>query len=181
MPADIPVPEEVNGVCGPQWYVAHTHVHAEAKAASHLLRQGFPVYLPRYLKRRRHARRTELVAAPLFPRYVFVSVDRTRDRWRSIRSTIGVAHLVSHGDEPAVLPADVIDRLKAREDGEGFIRLDPAPKFAPGDRVQVTEGVFDACYGLYEGMADAMRVTILLELLGRKVRVVLGAEAVAAA
>ena len=34
-------------------------------------------YLPRYLKRRRHARRVDIVAAPLFPRYLFVAIDMT--------------------------------------------------------------------------------------------------------
>ena len=57
------------------WYVAQTHIHAESKATFHLERQGFGVYLPRYLKKRRHARRVDTVAAPLFPRYLFISVD----------------------------------------------------------------------------------------------------------
>ena len=59
----------------PRWFVAHTHPHAEGKASAHLARQGFETYLPRYLKRRRHARKIETVAAPFFPRYVFVFVD----------------------------------------------------------------------------------------------------------
>jgi transcriptional antiterminator RfaH len=40
-----------------RWYVVQTHVHAETKAVLHLDRQGYATYLPRYLKRRRHARR----------------------------------------------------------------------------------------------------------------------------
>jgi transcriptional antiterminator RfaH len=39
-----------------RWYVAQTQPNAEAKAVAHLNRQGFGTYLPRYLKRRRHAR-----------------------------------------------------------------------------------------------------------------------------
>ena len=50
-----------------RWHVAQTHIHAELKATQHLKRQGFEVYLPRYLKRRRHARRVETVAAPPVP------------------------------------------------------------------------------------------------------------------
>jgi hypothetical protein len=49
-------------------YVAHTQVHGEPKAAADLSRQGFKVYLPGYLRRRRHARRVEIVPGPLFPR-----------------------------------------------------------------------------------------------------------------
>src|SRR5207248_8970534 len=75
----------------PRWFVAHTHPHAEGKATAHLNRQGFDIYLPRYLKRRRHARQVETVVAPLFPRYLFVAIDLNVQRWRSIYSTVGVS------------------------------------------------------------------------------------------
>ena len=164
-----------------RWYVVQTHVHAETKAVAHLERQGYSTYLPRYLKRRRHARRIETVAAPLFPRYLFVAIDRASQRWRSIQSTIGVTNLVCNGDEPATVPDGVIERLQQREDERGFITLDPRPRFAQGDRIRVVDGVFDACTGLFDGMADRERVAILLDLLGRKVRVVLDGELIAAA
>jgi transcriptional antiterminator RfaH len=163
------------------WYVVQTHVHAEAKAAAHLARQGYSIYLPRYIKRRRHARRVEMVAAPLFPRYLFVAVDELTQRWRSIQSTIGVAHLVRHGDVPALVPTEIVDELRGREDARGLIQLDLRPRFAPGDKIRVVDGVFSACLGLFEGMADNERVAILLDLLGRKVRVSLNGDSVVAA
>jgi transcriptional antiterminator RfaH len=166
---------------GPHWHVVQTQPHAEQKAASHLARQGYAIYLPRYLKRRRHARRIETVFAPLFPRYLFVGIDRLTQRWRSIRSTVGVAHLVCNGDDPAWVPDKVISELRGREDERGFVRLDTRPRFAQGDKIRVVDGVFEACLGLFDGMADRERVAILLDLLGRKVRVVLDGDAVAAA
>lgn len=164
-----------------RWYVVQTHANAETKAAMHLQRQGFETYLPRYLKRRRHARRTETVAAPLFPRYLFVAFDASRQRWRSIQSTFGVTNLVCTGEDPATLPNEVVEKIRHREDEHGFIRLEMAPQFAPGDKIRVVDGVFSLCSGLFEGMTDRERVTILLELLGRKVRVVLDMDSVAAA
>lgn len=163
------------------WHVVHTHIHAEAKAAAHLARQGFEVYLPRYLRPRRHARKVETVCAPLFPRYCFVRIDRMVQRWRSICSTVGVAHLVCNGDEPAVVPAPVIEQIRLREDERGFVHLDPAPRFVPGDRVRVIGGALADCFGLFQEMTDRDRVTVLIELLGRKVKVTLGAEALDAA
>jgi len=71
------------------WYVALTQPRAELKATGRLLRQGLEPYLPAYLKRRRHARRVDFVAAPLFPRYVFVSTNLTMQRWRAIHSATG--------------------------------------------------------------------------------------------
>jgi transcriptional antiterminator RfaH len=164
-----------------RWHVVQTQPHAEARAASHLLRQGYSVYLPRYLKQRRHARRVETVAAPLFPRYLFVAVQGTAGRWRSIQSTVGVSRLICNGDDPAVVAEAIIEELRGREDPQGFIRVRPSPSFIRGDKVRVLEGVFSASLGLFDGMADRERVAVLLDLLGRKVRVVMGAEIIAAA
>lgn len=166
---------------GKRWYVVRTHVHGEAKAAQSLLRQGFGVYLPRYLKRRRHARKIDMVAAPLFPRYLFVGIELASQRWRSVHSTFGVSHLVMNGEGPAHVPNAVIESLRAREGDNGFIKLDCKPAFAHGDKVRVLTGAFVDSLGLFEGMGDRERVSILLDLLGRKVRVMLDDGAIAPA
>jgi transcriptional antiterminator RfaH len=165
----------------PHWYVAHTHPHAEAKATAHLSRQGFDVYFPRYIKRRRHARRIEIVPAPLFPRYLFVAIDLNAQRWRSIFSTVGVSRLVCNGEDPSLVPIGIVEALKSREDANGFIKLDYRPRFHVGDKIRVLDGAFSSCLGLFDGMAERERVAILLDLLGRKVRVILDGDLVAAA
>lgn len=162
------------------WYIVQTQPHAETRAALHLNRQGFDVYLPRYLKRRRHARRVETVAAPLFPRYLFVAVTTATQGWRAIQSTIGVSRLVCNGDTPAALRYDVVEDLKRREKG-GFVLLESRPRFALGDRVRVLNGAFANHIALFDGMADSERVAVLLDMLGRKVRVLIDDLSVTAA
>lgn len=166
---------------GVRWYVVQTQANGEAKAAQNLQRQGYEVYLPCYLKLRRHARKMDFTAKPLFPRYMFVAIDMATQRWRSIQSTFGVARLVTNGNDPATLPDGVVDALRAREDDKGFVRLDTKPVFAPGDKVRVMAGAFIDSAGLFSGLADHDRVSILLDMLGRKVRVLLDADLVAAA
>jgi transcriptional antiterminator RfaH len=163
------------------WYVVQTQPNAERKAVFNLTRQGYHVYLPQYLRRRRHARRVEMIKSPLFPRYLFVAVDAAAQRWRAIQSTIGVSRLVCNGDMPAEVSCAVVDLLRQREDGQGLIRLETRPAFAPGDKVRVQDGIFDSCLGLFEGLTDGERVAILLDLLGRKVRVFIDADLVTAA
>jgi transcriptional antiterminator RfaH len=163
------------------WHVVQVHLHAETKARFHLSRQGFETYLPLYLKRRRHARRTETIAAPLYPSYLFVRFNPSTHRWRSIHSTIGVARMVCNGDVPATLDQAIIENLKSRENAQGFIQLERRPKFALHDKVRVCDGVFADCLGLVEGLGDRDRVVILLNMLGRKVRVLLDEELVVAA
>lgn len=163
------------------WYVVQTQPNAERKALAHLDRQGFETYLPRYRKSKRHARRTEIIAAPLFPRYLFVSVDFTSQRWRSLRSTVGVSRLVCNGETPAVVPGGIVETLRLREDESGLIDIGSGPAFSRGDKVRVRDGAFGDCLGIFESATDGERVLILLDLLGRKVRVGLHAEDVVAA
>lgn len=164
-----------------RWYVVQSQPNAENKAVAHLNRQGFETYLPRYLKRRRHARRVEVVPAPLFPRYLFVGIDLETQRWRSIFSTVGVSRLVCNGDTPTAVAVDIISALKQREDERGFIKLDQRPHFRTGDKVRVLDGPLDACLALFESISDNERVTILLDLLGRKVRAVVDVRSIVAA
>ena len=171
----------MNQISSPLWYVVQTQVNCEAKAARNLISQGYDVYLPRYLKRRRHARKVDYAVKPLFPRYMFVAIDVATQRWRSIQSTFGVSHLVSNGDAPATVPRGVVDALRLREDDKGFIKLNARPMFAAGDKVRVLAGAFMDNAGLFNGLADHDRVSILLDMLGRKVRVLLDADMVAAA
>jgi transcriptional antiterminator RfaH len=110
-----------------------------------------------------------------------VAIDVATQRWRSVQSTFGVSHLIANGDEPAAVPEGIVPALKAREDAKGFVRLDAAPAFAPGDKVRVLAGAFMDNAGLFNGIADRDRVSILLNMLGRQVRVILDADLVAAA
>jgi transcriptional antiterminator RfaH len=163
---------------GPRWYVVHTQPQNEMRAEAHLRRQGFTTYLPRYLRSRRHARKTETVARPLFPRYIFVAVDVARDRWRAIQSTLGVSHIVLAGDEPAALPEGVIEEIRARESDSGFVTLGLPAGVGPGSRVRLLDGIFAESRGILERVGDDRRVAILLELLGREVRVFVPAASV---
>jgi transcriptional antiterminator RfaH len=166
--------------CDWRWYVVQTHVNAEAKAAANLGQQGFAVYLPRYLKLRSHARKVDTVVRPLFPRYLFVAIDLATQRWRAIQSTLGVSHLVCRSGKPASVEDQVIDALKAREDEGGFIKLVRRSALSPGDKVRFVEGAFADSFALVEGVNDHDRVAILLDLLGRQVRVLVGQDLVVA-
>ena len=154
-----------------RWYVVRAQPNAEAKAVWHLRNQGFRPYLPRHAKRRRHARRVEEVAAPLFPRYLFVRLDLAAERWRAIRSTVGVADLISHGDTPAPVPDGVVEAIRAREDARGLVVLEAPLNLAKGDRVTIADGALEGCAGLFEAVTDDARVVVLLQLLGREIRV----------
>ena len=152
------------------WYVVHTQINREHLAAQHLRRQDFEVFLPRLRKRRRHARRVETVLAPMFPRYLFVCMDIAACRWRAINSTVGVSHVVSFGLEPTAMPGGVVEELLERADELGGIKLQPRV-FRVGDRLRILDGAFADQVGTFEALGERDRVTLLLDILGRQVRV----------
>jgi transcriptional antiterminator RfaH len=164
---------------GERWYVARTLPQRELHAARQLLNQGFRAFVPRYWKNRRHARKVETISAPLFPRYIFVVVDRTRDRWRSINGTLGVDRLLTYGGEPQAVPVGVVENLLAAADTQGNVRFDVHLK--EGQRVKVMAGPFAEFVGQLERLDDNGRVRVLLEILGGKVRVALPQKLVAPA
>jgi transcriptional antiterminator RfaH len=164
------------------WYAVHTQPMAEQRAAANLRRQGFATYLPLYRRRRSHARRVELVERPLFARYLFVQLDLRIDRWRTILGTFGVSGLVRIGDTPLPVPTRVVEALQRGEAAGDFDEsLDSARKFKIGAGIRVLSGPFAELVGKFQGLADAERVVVLLDLLGREVPVRVPNRAVAAA
>jgi transcriptional antiterminator RfaH len=155
----------------PMWFAAQTLARAEDQACRQLAAQGFRVFLPQYLKRWSHARRVEQRPCPLFPRYLFVEIDTRATRWRAINGTIGIARLLGTQDGPSPVAPGVVEELLRRRDEKGFIPLARQPRFAVGDTVRILGGAFASALGLIEGLADRDRVALLLDLLGRKVRV----------
>lgn len=139
----------------------------------HLERQGFPVYLPQYLKKRRHARKTDVVRAPLFPGYLFIWLSKELHRWKAIQSTVGIRNLVCQDGRPLGVPDSLVEELREREDGRGLIDLSRQSPFQPGERVQVTEGALLDQSGIFECASGEERAVILLRILGRDMRVTL--------
>jgi transcriptional antiterminator RfaH len=155
-----------------RWYVARTKGRSETRAEACLRRRGFEVYLPKYGKRRRHARRTDVVPSPLFPGYLFLRMDLSNSRWHAVNSTVGVQSLLCHGRRPAAVPQGVVEELRAQETGDGLVPLRSLMVLEQGERLRIVDGPLTDRVGIYEKMTGGERVVLLLQLLGREVRVV---------
>ena len=163
------------------WYAINCKVRGEHTAFVHLTRQGFRVYLPRYKKKRSHARRVDYVAAPLFPRYLFVNMDSESANWRAIRSTVGVVDIVCSGNRPSVVPEGVVEEILGREDKDGMVTLSGVDKFMAGDRISVSSGPFCDLSGIFASATDEDRVIVFLNLMGRQVKMHMPVEAISTA
>lgn len=151
------------------WYVVYTQPNGEARALANLQRQGYETYMPRYRRRRTHARKADVVERPLFPRYLFVALDLMRARWRPILSTFGVCDVVRNGDLPAPVPAGIVEEIRAGEESRSFDALDPLARADAGSAVRLLAGPFADFVGRLQSAAETERVVLLLEVLGREV------------
>src|SRR3546814_7167372 len=125
-------------------------------------------------------RARDVVKAPLFPGYIFIELDLEQSPWRSINGTFGVTRLVCHADTPAAVPPGIVEEIQARAGADGLVELPPAC-LREGQALRIVSGALADCRGLFERMADRDRVILLLDLLGRKVRVEAPLSAVAGA
>lgn len=164
-----------------QWFVVHTQPCREIVARQHLIEQGFDAYLPQFKKMRRHARKVDEVLAPLFPRYVFVGIDLEKDQWRSIQGTRGVSYLLTTDGQPAFVPSGVVQGLKDQENEQGLVSFASTALFAKGDKVRILNGAFKDYITVFDKIDDKQRIQLLLNCLGREMKVSLPSYAVAAA
>jgi transcriptional antiterminator RfaH len=163
------------------WCVAHTHPLKESVAQQNLLDQGYEVYVPRFKKICRHARKVEEKLMPLFPRYIFVGMDFASALWRNINGTRGVSYVVMGGENtPSKVPASIIHELQSQEVSEGVLPLSSILTFSKGEKIRVIEGVFADQMAVFESMDDKSRVQVLLTFMGREMKMALPTYAVEA-
>ncbi len=157
------------------WFLAQLKRNNAAMANRNLKQQGFSTFLPMEQVTRPLKDKIDTALRPLFPGYIFVALNVEDGRWRAINSTLGIARLVSFGNEPATVPLDVISQLILRCDATGKLLAPPA--FNPGDPVRLTAGPFAEFVATVEKIAPDERVWVLMNLMGGQTRVAVQAQA----
>ncbi|MBK8453101.1 MAG: transcription/translation regulatory transformer protein RfaH [Thiofilum sp.] len=146
------------------WYLLTSKPHKDALAEHHLVNQGYSVYRPLAQRLRTRRGKQETVIESLFPRYMFIELNRLDDNWAPIRSTIGVQGFVRFGEMPTPVPLELINYLHMNEStfSERAIDLD---RFHTGDKVIIKDGPFKGITGIFQNYDGEQRAIILLEIL----------------
>ena len=157
------------------WYVIHTKPRQEKRAFSNLQQQGYQCYLPMIALEKLSRGRLCVIEEPLFPRYLFISLDASRygQNWSPIRSTWGVSSLVSFGSEPAKINSGLIDLLRQQEQG---LSEDPQRLFSAGESLLVAEGPFAGLQAVYQMASGENRAMVLIELMGKSAQMQIAAS-----
>jgi transcriptional antiterminator RfaH len=164
---------------GERWFVARVLVHQENRAQFNLHRLGFRSFLPRVRRTIRHARKLQDAVRPLFPGYIFIIMDLSKHRWRSVNGTFGVASLIMGAEHPRSVPSGVIEGLIASCDNGAAICLEESLEV--GQQVRILSGPFAETLCRLAHLDDHGRVRVLLEIMGMEVATQLDRSAIAPA
>ena len=157
-----------------QWYLIQFKPNSHRLAERNLQRQGFETFLPMQKITRRKASRFVSDLKPLFPGYMFVSVNSELAPWRSINSTIGVSKLVSFDGKPKPLPLQLISGLMLRCDASG--ELLPPKSLNEGDSVEMLTGPFANFIATVDTIGPEQRIWVLMDFMGQKTRIRVSAD-----
>ncbi|UXZ55050.1 transcription/translation regulatory transformer protein RfaH [Halomonas sp. 7T] len=153
------------------WYVIQCKGGESFRAAENLENQGFEIFHPTLRLRKKRQGSLCWVTEPLFPFYLFIRLNQATSNWGPIRSTRGVAKLVSFGHVPAQVPDDLISSLQSQHN-LAALHTAEAPLIKPGETVSIAEGPFSGreavfSQALFNQKSGEKRAMLLIELLNR--------------
>ena len=153
---------------------------AKAPHNSTSIAWAFRSFAPRLRRTVRHARKLRNVLAPLFPGYIFLILDLSRDQWRCVNSTFGVASLIMGVEQPIPVPQGIVETLvAAATESSGTVRLDFDLEI--GQKVRILSGPFAETLCRLVHLDDRGRVRVFLEFMGGEVSARLDRSCVAPA
>lgn len=155
-----------------RWYLIQTKPRQEGRAAEHLQRQNFECYRPVKPGEKKRGSRAQS-EEELFPGYLFIRMDQTSDNWYPIRSTRGVARIVTFGGLPIPVKNELIEQIRQR------LLVAPKVTFHEGEAVRITAEGFNDVEAIFLTADGDERAVILLNLLQREQKVTLPVSSLA--
>ena len=147
------------------WFVAHTRSRQEKALARYLLPLRIPFYLPVTERVVRRRGRTLTSYLPLFPGYVFLR-GRSVERVAALRSNL-IARVLEVREQD-LLSRELEELRRLQLSGAS---LEPAPLYAPGDPVRITDGPFRGYRGTVLQERGRLRLIVSVSMLRQSVAV----------
>lgn len=124
---------EVNSI---PWFALHTRIYKSESIEASLRNKGFEVFAPTYVARRVVAGRERKIPAPLFPGYMFCSLDAAERL--PVLTVPGVIRILGTRTAFTVIPNEEIEAIR-RTIASG-LPVEPFDLLQPGEPVQVQTG-----------------------------------------
>lgn len=162
---------------GAQWYTIFSKPRKELQVANYLRSNNIEVYHPTLRVKPVNPRASKI--RPYFPRYLFVYSDLEDVSVSALKWAPGAVGLVEFGGQPAIVPDEFIGKLQeqiSEVEAAGGLNLHGLQR---GESVEIKAGPFtgyEAIFDLY--LSGEKRVQVLLQMLGREMKVKLNANAI---
>ena len=148
-----------------KWFLVYTKAREEERAQKNLENQGFETFLP-MIAYEKISQTKSFSLKPMFPRYLFITINAERDNWHLIKSTRGVSHLVLFDNKFAVVPNAVIEFIKTRVNNHSIVKQKVTRQlFQKGDELVVKKGVMKGKKATFFSKTGKERVKILLKVM----------------
>lgn len=154
------------------WYVIRTKPRQELRAQTNLINQDITTFLPQItLQKIRRGKRTS-VTEPLFPGYIFAELDDYAGKFHKVRSTFGVAKLLTFGETPATVPDALIQEMH-QVNAETQQKAQQSAMPQVGEKVEITYGPFKGFMAEILQLDGESRCIVLLNWLQKEVKATL--------
>lgn len=156
------------------WSILQFKPNAHTLAKQNLNQQGFETFLP--LEKVTKIKNQKFISTlrPLFPGYMFVAFEIKNMSWHTINYTYGVSKLLTHDNQPHIVPDDLIFNIMARCNQEGVLL--PPKQFSKGDSVRFVSSPFHNFLATVESIDKNQRVWVLMDLMGQLTRTLVKAD-----
>ena len=147
------------------WLLVYTKAKQEKRAKVNLENQGIETFLP-MVAYQKISKSKSISLEPMFPGYLFITINAETDNWAHINSTKGVSHLVMFGDKFAEVPNSVVAFLKTRLDDNDIVKQKITRQaFQKGDKIIIKSGILKGKKATFLAKTGKERARILLKLM----------------
>jgi len=147
------------------WFLLQFKPNSHGIAESNLNRQGFDTFLPYEEITEYHNNKLKTIKRPLFPGYMFISLNKKNASWKKVNSTYGVSKLVSFGSFPKSVSNEIIHNLINITSTSGSL-LSPLD-LNEGDNIKVINTPFNDFITVIHQIDYEQRIWILMDIMGR--------------
>lgn len=148
------------------WYAVQYKPAQGFRALENLEQQGvvcfFPLIEVEHIRQGKRRWKTE----PLFKGYLFIALDDDNPLWEKLRSTRGVARVVSFANRPAPIPEEVIEHIR-----QSLETIEEEGGLKAGAALEVQDGPFRGLRAVFDRYDGEERAMILIDFLQKQHRV----------
>ena len=151
------------------WIVARSKPNQDKTALINLERQNFEFFQPTFNTTSRKKGKFKEIIKPVFPGYIFISINLGEENWHKINNTRGISSIIVFANKIPLIRCKLIEELKYR------FSLDNAQNVADpykiGMNAEIANGPFAQLIGKIDKIDTDQRIWILLDILGNQTRV----------